>query len=54
VSTIGIPFHFFTASTEPANRSRAMELGAAAYFQKPYDLDELLSTIDKVLGAVKS
>jgi DNA-binding response OmpR family regulator len=48
-STIGIPFIFLTASKDPLSRSRAMELGAAAYFEKPYDAEELLMTIDKVL-----
>jgi DNA-binding response OmpR family regulator len=49
-STIGIPFIFLTASKDPASRARATELGAAAYFEKPYDPEQLLMTIDKVLA----
>jgi DNA-binding response OmpR family regulator len=49
-ATIGIPFIFLTASKDTEYRARAMQLGAAAYFEKPYDSEELLSTIDKVLA----
>jgi len=50
-STVGIPFIFLTASKDPASRARAIELGAAGYFQKPYDPEELLMAIEKTLRA---
>lgn len=44
---IGIPANiiFLTAHKEPALRERAMQMGAAAFFEKPYDPDSLLDTI---------
>jgi DNA-binding response OmpR family regulator len=49
-ATVGIPFIFLTASKDPQYRKRAEALGAAAYVEKPYDADELLATIDRVLA----
>jgi DNA-binding response OmpR family regulator len=48
-STIGIPFIFLTASKDAEYRKRAAELGAAAYFEKPYDPEQLLTTIESIL-----
>ena len=45
-----IPFIFITASKEPAFRERATQLGAAGFFEKPYEADELLAAIQKALG----
>jgi CheY-like chemotaxis protein len=49
-STIGTPFIFLTASKDAGYRERAKELGAAAYFEKPYESEELLATIDRILA----
>ena len=44
------PFIFLTASKRSEFRQKAGELGAAAFFEKPYDAKELLATINKTLG----
>ena len=44
-----IPIIFITASKEPDFRQKANELGAAGYFEKPYDAEELLAAIQKAL-----
>ena len=41
---------FLTASQKPGLREKAKKLGAAAFFQKPYDGSELLETIRLVLA----
>jgi twitching motility two-component system response regulator PilH len=48
--TVGTPMIFMTASKDPTFRKRAEEAGAVAYFEKPYDADELMSTIEQTLG----
>jgi CheY-like chemotaxis protein len=48
--TAGTPFIFLTASKQPALRQKAMDLGAAGFFEKPYDADKLLAAIQKALG----
>lgn len=40
---------FMTANHQPRLRKRATELGAAGFFEKPYDSKLLLSTINDVL-----
>lgn len=50
VNTAGTPFIFITASKKPGLRDQAMELGAADFFEKPYDADELLKAIDLALS----
>jgi len=44
------PFVFLTASQKPGLREKANKLGAAAFFQKPYDGSELLEAIRLVLA----
>ena len=44
-----IPIIFITASKEKGVREAAQEAGAAAFFEKPYDPEELLSAIDQIL-----
>lgn len=44
------PFIFVTASKEPNLRQRAMDLGAAGLFEKPYDSAELLAVAGHALG----
>ena len=45
------PIIFLTASRQPEFRKKAGELGAAGYFEKPYDAQELLTTVKQVLDA---
>lgn len=46
-----IPIIFLTASKQPGLRERAEELGAAGYFEKPYEADALLTAVYQHLGA---
>jgi DNA-binding response OmpR family regulator len=45
-----LPVIFITASKRPNFRQRAQELGAAGFFEKPFDTDELLTAIRTVLN----
>jgi len=45
-----IPIIFLTASKREDFRERASELGAVAFFEKPYDAQELLAVISEALG----
>jgi DNA-binding response OmpR family regulator len=49
-ATAGIPIIFLTASNDPAHRQRARELGAAAFLEKPYEIEELLEAIKRALS----
>ncbi|HTD86596.1 MAG TPA: response regulator transcription factor [Candidatus Binatia bacterium] len=44
-----IPVVFMTASKLPGLKEAAMQLGAAAYFEKPYDPEALLRTITEII-----
>ena len=44
------PLIFLTASKKPGLREKAKELGAAAFFQKPYEWDDLLGAIQLALA----
>lgn len=44
------PFLFVTANKDPELRARAMDLGAAGLFEKPYNADELLAVVGHALG----
>jgi DNA-binding response OmpR family regulator len=46
----GVPIIFLTASRQPGLRERAMELGAAGFFEKPYDAQALLACIQQALA----
>jgi DNA-binding response OmpR family regulator len=48
--TAAVPIIFVTASKEPNLRSKAMDLGAAGLFDKPYDPEELLAVAGHALG----
>jgi DNA-binding response OmpR family regulator len=48
---LGIPCIFLTASKQPGLREQARRLGAAGFFEKPYDAGALLATIRKTLKA---
>jgi len=43
------PVIFLTASKQPAFRHKAKELGAAGFFEKPYEAEELMAAIEKAL-----
>ena len=44
------PIIFLTASKRPGLRQKAQDLGAAGFFEKPYEAEELLAAIRKALG----
>ena len=44
-----IPVIVFTARDEESHRERALEAGAKAFFQKPVDHAELLSSVQRIL-----
>jgi DNA-binding response OmpR family regulator len=48
-SLASIPVIVFTARDEENNKERCLEAGAKAFFQKPVDHAELLSTIGHIL-----
>ena len=45
----GIPLIFITASKLKGLREAAQKLGGAAFFEKPYDPEELLAAVAKAL-----
>ena len=47
---VEIPFIIFTASTRPEFRRTAQEMGAYAYFEKPFEAAELIFTINEALS----
>jgi DNA-binding response OmpR family regulator len=49
-----IPIIFITASKQSAFRDRARELGAVAFFEKPYQPKQLLATVSKILRGAPS
>jgi CheY-like chemotaxis protein len=49
-ATAGIPFMFLTASSQPGLQEQAMALGAVGFFEKPYEAEQLLASIDEALG----
>lgn len=46
-----IPIIFITASKRTGLRKTAQQLGAAGFFEKPYDADELLAAIRLILNS---
>ena len=42
---LGVPCIFLTASKQPGLREHARRLGAAGFFEKPYEAGTLLATI---------
>jgi len=44
-----IPIAFFTVSDDPKDIQHAREIGAVDYIKKPYDKDDLLNRIEKIL-----
>ncbi|HKX62430.1 MAG TPA: response regulator transcription factor [Verrucomicrobiae bacterium] len=45
-----IPIIFITASKRAGLRKTAQQLGAAGFFEKPYDAEELLSAVKLILN----
>jgi DNA-binding response OmpR family regulator len=45
-----VPIIFLTASQRPEFRLKAQELGAAGFFQKPFEARELLAAVHQALG----
>jgi len=43
------PIAFFTSSDDPEDKKHAQEMGAVDYIKKPYDKDDLLRRVGKVL-----
>jgi len=43
------PIAFFTVSSDPKDIQRAQEMGAVDYIKKPYDKDDLLNRVEKIL-----
>ncbi len=46
-----IPVVIVSARTAPETRERALAAGAAAFIDKPFDADDLLKTIGRVIAA---
>jgi methyl-accepting chemotaxis protein/CheY-like chemotaxis protein len=44
-----IPIAFFTVSSDPEDIKHAKEMGAVDYIRKPYDRDDLLSRIGRII-----
>ena len=49
-----VPFIIITGGEAAKYKERALREGAAAFFQKPVANDELVATIQKLLGAAQS
>jgi DNA-binding response OmpR family regulator len=47
VATVGVPMIFLTASRQPGLGAKARELGALAFFRKPYDPERLLRAVQR-------
>jgi CheY-like chemotaxis protein len=45
-----LPIIFLTASKCPGFRERAFQLGAAGFFEKPYDAEALVKALNQALG----
>ncbi len=48
-NTANVPVIFITASKKPGLRQRAMEAGAADFFEKPFDSHQLIGAIDGLI-----
>ena len=43
------PIIFITASKKHGLKERAMEMGAAGFFEKPYDAEQLVNTVSSLI-----
>ena len=48
--TAGTPMIFMTASKNPQFKNKAEELGAVAFFEKPFEADQMIAAIKQALG----
>ena len=48
-TTQNTPIIFITASKKISHRERALELGAAGFFEKPYDTERLLGKVAQLI-----
>jgi DNA-binding response OmpR family regulator len=48
------PIIFLTASKQPGLRQKAQDFGAAGFFEKPYDANELLAAIKRAFSENES
>lgn len=48
-ATQSTPVIFITASKKLSHREKAIELGAAGFFEKPYDSEVLLNKVDQLI-----
>jgi CheY-like chemotaxis protein len=48
-ATAGIPFIFITASVEKSEMKKGLDMGASGYIPKPFDENELLTSIESCL-----
>lgn len=49
-TTAAMPFIIITAKGDETLRKKALDMGAVAFFEKPYDAGELMVAIQGVLG----
>ncbi|NHF59735.1 response regulator [Flavobacteriaceae bacterium TP-CH-4] len=49
-----IPFIFFSAKTQKVEVKKGMEAGADAYLTKPFELEDLLASIEKCLNSTST
>lgn len=49
-----IPVIILTAYDSPATACEAMKGGASVYMAKPFDIDQLLNVVKRMLGSAKS
>jgi CheY-like chemotaxis protein len=45
-----VPLALLTASTEPQLQEKSVALGATAFIRKPFDVDDLIDTVQRLLG----
>jgi CheY-like chemotaxis protein len=43
------PMAFFTSSDDPKDKQRADEMGAVDFIKKPFETDDLLNRIEKIM-----
>lgn len=48
-ATQSTPVIFITASKKLSHREKAIELGAAGFFEKPYDTERLLDKVSQII-----
>ncbi len=51
--TFRIPFIFVTSSAEKSELQAALDKGVDGYIRKPFELEELLETVERCLALVK-